>query len=153
VCVIRNYFVPIAAGRIGHITNNPFSRHDRCFVFIEKRDQLRAVTANYVVTNFPSLSTITRTLHPNIEARQTQLQSGGKKAQSVELNGNIISFRIADEWKPENGHGGKLPNSHQTKFHCSIANTIFFSILTHYVMKLRLVNREYIIKTNVEKIE
>jgi len=62
-------------------------------------------------------------------------------------------FRIADEWKPENGHGGKLPNSHQTKFHCSIANTIFFSILTHYVMKLRLVNREYIIKTNVEKIK
>lgn len=74
-CVhVRNYFVPIAVGRsymrkeersprTGRATNNPFSRvyatpRTIDASFVEKRDQLRAVTANYVV---PSLSTVTRT--------------------------------------------------------------------------------------------
>lgn len=55
-----------------------------------------------------------------------------KKAQCAELNGNIISFRVADKWKPEkNGRvspTGKLRNGHQAKFHCNIANTIFIYV-------------------------
>lgn len=108
--------------RTGCTTNNPFSRvyamNDRCFVCRENvTNNKRVATANYVVTNF--FSTVkygnTRTLRPNIVRKRDRNRE--EKKSKTKLNGNIISFRTADKWKPENGRGpiGKLPNSHQAK--------------------------------------